>query len=39
MKHLFIVNPAAGSRDHSKSYAQIIERIGTQRGLDYEIAV
>ena len=39
MKHLFIVNPAAGSRDHSKSYAQTIESVCKVRGLDYEIAV
>ena len=39
MKHLFIINPAAGSRDRSKQYRQIIESCCTQRGLTYEIAV
>ena len=39
MKHLFIVNPAAGSRDHSKTYAKTIEEVCTGRGLDYEIAI
>ncbi len=39
MKHLFIINPAAGSRDRSKQYWQIIESCCAQQGLTYEIAV
>ena len=39
MKHLFIVNPAAGNRDHSRSYREAIEKACTDRGLDYAIAI
>ncbi len=39
MKHLFIINPAAGSRDRTGEYTQVIKRACTQRGLDYRIAV
>ena len=39
MKHLFIINPAAGSRDRTKEYTQTISRVCAQRGLDYKIAV
>ena len=37
MKHLFIINPAAGSRDRTKEYKEKIEK--ACRDLDYEIAV
>lgn len=37
MKHLFIINPAAGSRDRKAEYTAEIRRLCT--GLDYEIAV
>ena len=37
MKHLFIINPAAGSRDRSLEYTTEIQRLCA--GLDYEIAV
>ena len=37
MKHLFIINPAAGSFDQTKKYTETIEI--ACRGLDYEIAV
>ena len=37
MKHLFIINPAAGSRDRTKSYTQQIK--AACEGLDYTIAV
>ncbi len=37
MKHLFIINPAAGSRDRTKSYIQEIQRVCS--GLDYRIEV
>lgn len=39
MKHLFIINPAAGSRDRTKQYRQIIEACCSRQGLTYEIAV
>ena len=37
MKHLFIINPAAGSRDRTKEYTQKIAE--ACRGLDYIVAV
>ena len=37
MKHLFIINPAAGSRDRTADYTAEIRRLCA--GLDYEIAV
>ena len=37
MKHLFIINPAAGSRDRTAAYTADIQRLC--KGLDYEIAV
>ena len=39
MKHLFIINPAAGSRDRTEQYRRQIADICQPRGLDYEIAV
>lgn len=39
MKHLFIINPAAGSRDHTAEYAAAIRTAGDARRLDYEIRV
>ena len=39
MKHLFVINPAAGSRDHSKEYREQIEAVCTARGIAYEIFV
>ena len=39
MTHLFIINPAAGSRDRTAQYRENITRICTQRGLDYRIHV
>ena len=39
MKHLFIINPAAGSRDRTKAYTGQIEKSCISRGLDYEIRV
>lgn len=39
MKHLFIINPAAGSRDQTKTYTKTIDSICGQQGLSYEIAV
>ncbi|MDO5545985.1 MAG: diacylglycerol kinase family protein [Eubacteriales bacterium] len=37
MKHLFIINPAAGSRDRTEEYTAQIQRLC--KGIDYEIAV
>ena len=37
MKHIFIINPAAGSRDRTKDYTRAIEE--HCKGLDYTIAV
>ena len=39
MTHLFIINPAAGSRDRTKYYRQIIKEICTRKGVVYEIKV
>ncbi len=39
MKHLFIINPAAGGRDHSKEYSEIIHRVCRARKADYTILV
>ena len=39
MKHLFIINPAAGSRDRTESYSRKIREACEGRGLDYEIRV
>ncbi len=39
MKHLFIINPAAGAYDHTKEFTQVIDRVCQRHGLEYEIAV
>ena len=39
MKHLFIINPAAGSRDRTKEYSVAIHEICSARDLDYRIEV
>ena len=39
MKHLFIINPAAGSRNRTEESSEIIHKICRARGLDYEIRV
>ena len=39
MKHLFIINPAAGSRDRTEYYSDRIRAACEERGLDYRIAV
>ena len=39
MKHLFIINPAAGSRDRTQESSEIIHKICRARELDYEIRV
>ncbi len=39
MKHLFIINPAAGSKDRSLDYAPMIRRACNTRDLDFRIEV
>ena len=39
MTHLFIINPAAGSRDRTKEYTKAIEDVCGSKGLSYRIAV
>ena len=39
MKHLFIINPAAGSRDRTQMYSTAIHDACTARNLDYKIAI
>ena len=39
MKHLFIINPAAGKYDHTAELSAQIRTICDARGLDYSIAV
>lgn len=39
MTHLFIINPAAGSRDRTREYTTAIHEICGARGLDYRIEV
>ncbi len=39
MKHYFIINPAAGSRDRTKQYTAAIQAACGKRGLDYCIQV
>ena len=39
MKHLFIINPAAGSHDRTAEYSEVIHAACGKRGLDYEIQV
>ena len=39
MKHLFIINPAAGSRNRTEEYSKVIHKICQARKLRYEIRV
>ena len=39
MTHLFIINPAAGSRDRTAQYQEEIRRVCTEKGLSYRIEV
>lgn len=39
MTHLFIINPAAGSRDRTAEYSEEIHRLCRGKGLSYEIRV
>ena len=39
MKHLFIINPAAGSYNHTDEYSELIHRVCRARKADYTILV
>ena len=39
MKHLFIINPAAGSHNQTESYRKKIAQVCENRGLDYAIEI
>ena len=39
MKHIFIINPAAGSRNRTDDYSRVIHKLCRQRGLEYDIRV
>ena len=39
MTHLFIINPAAGSRDRTKQYSEAIHQLCGARGLQYRIEI
>ena len=39
MEHIFIINPAAGSRDRTEEYSKLIRKICGERGLSCRIAV
>ena len=39
MIHLFIINPAAGSRDRTKQYSEVIHQLCAERNLEYRIEV
>ena len=39
MRHLFIINPAAGSHNQTESYRKKIAEVCEKRGLDYSIRV
>ena len=39
MKHLFIINPAAGSYNRTEEYSQVIHAVCKEKGVDYEVRV
>ena len=39
MKHLFIINPAAGSRNRTDDYSEVIHKVCRARKLNYEVRV
>ena len=39
MTHLFIINPAAGSRNRTEAYSEVIHRLCREQNLDYEVRV
>ena len=39
MTHLFIINPAAGSRNRTDDYSEVIHKLCREKGLSYDIRV
>ena len=39
VQHLFIINPAAGSRNRTQEYSDVIHKVCRARKLRYEIRV
>ena len=39
MEHLFIINPAAGSRNRTKEYCKLIRKVCREKGLSCRIAI
>lgn len=39
MKHIFIINPAAGERDNTRKIIEIVKNAVIEKGIDYEIRV
>ena len=39
MKHLFIINPAAGSRNRTEYYRKLIAEVCCDRGMDYSVQI
>ena len=39
MKHLFIINPAAGSKNRTEEASAVIHNVCRSRNLNYEIRV
>ena len=39
MTHLFIINPAAGSRDRTGDYSEVIHKICREKSISYEVRV
>ena len=39
MEHIFIINPAAGSRDRTEDYSSVIRKVCGEKGVDYRIEV
>ncbi len=39
MTHLFIINPAAGSKDRTADYSRVIHRLCKEKNLNYDIRV
>lgn len=39
MTHLFIINPAAGSRNRTADYSEVIHKLCREKGLQYDIRV
>ena len=39
VKHLFVLNPAAGKHDSSGELHQLIDELGSARGLDFRLSL